>query len=92
MRGTAGLLSTLYLPEHWRGLQGSGATHTNTSAITTPREGDCSKVYKSALEWVAKRVPAAPVNVMAQFHPNNFCDPVSVKYRDKYEEADTQRA
>jgi putative pyruvate formate lyase activating enzyme len=49
-------------------------------------------VYKSALEWVAKRVPAAPVNVMAQFHPNNFCDPVIAKYRDKYEEADTQRS
>jgi putative pyruvate formate lyase activating enzyme len=31
-------------------------------------------------------MPEAPVNVMAQFHPDNFCDPASVKYRDKYEE------
>ena len=36
------------------------------------------------LEWIAQRVPAAPVNVMAQFHPDNFCDPESAKYRDKY--------
>jgi putative pyruvate formate lyase activating enzyme len=27
-----------------------------------------------------------PVNVMAQFHPDNFCDPGSVTYRDKYAE------
>ena len=38
------------------------------------------------LEWIAERVPAAPVSVMAQFHPDNFCDPESAKYRDKYAE------
>jgi len=38
------------------------------------------------LEWIAERLPQAPVNVMAQFHPDNFCDPASLKYRDKYEE------
>jgi putative pyruvate formate lyase activating enzyme len=38
------------------------------------------------LDWVAEHVPAAPVNVMAQFHPDNFCDPGSSKYRDKYAE------
>ena len=38
------------------------------------------------LEWIAEHVPAAPVNVMAQFHPDNFCDPASAKYRDKYAE------
>jgi putative pyruvate formate lyase activating enzyme len=31
-------------------------------------------------------MPEAPVNVMAQFHTDNFCDPASLKYRDKYEE------
>ena len=36
------------------------------------------------LDWIAERVPAAPVNVMAQFHPDNFCDPKSAKYRDRY--------
>jgi putative pyruvate formate lyase activating enzyme len=38
------------------------------------------------LDWIAKHVPSAPVNVMAQFHPDNFCDPASAKYRDKYAE------
>jgi putative pyruvate formate lyase activating enzyme len=38
------------------------------------------------LKWIAEHVPAAPVNVMAQFHPDNFCDPGSTKYRDKYAE------
>ena len=38
------------------------------------------------LEWIAEHVPAAPVNVMAQFRPDNFCDPASAKYRDKYAE------
>jgi putative pyruvate formate lyase activating enzyme len=38
------------------------------------------------LEWIAEHVPAAPVNVMAQFHPDNFCDPASAKYRNRYVE------
>jgi putative pyruvate formate lyase activating enzyme len=38
------------------------------------------------LEWIAEHVPTAPVNVMAQFHPDNFCDPESAKYRDRYAE------
>jgi putative pyruvate formate lyase activating enzyme len=31
-------------------------------------------------------VPSVPVNVMAQFRPDNFCDPASAKYRDKHSE------
>ncbi len=38
------------------------------------------------LEWICDHVPATPVNVMAQFHPDNFCDPKSAKYREKYAE------
>jgi putative pyruvate formate lyase activating enzyme len=38
------------------------------------------------LEWIAERAPWAPVNVMAQFRPDNFCDPEGAKYRDKYAE------
>jgi putative pyruvate formate lyase activating enzyme len=38
------------------------------------------------LEWIAEHAPAAPVNVMEQFHPDNFCDPASAKYRHKYTE------
>jgi putative pyruvate formate lyase activating enzyme len=36
------------------------------------------------LQWISEHVPRAPVNVMAQFHPDNFCDPGSAKYRDRY--------
>lgn len=38
------------------------------------------------LDWISRHAPAAPVNVMAQFRPDNFCDPASLKYRDKYAE------
>jgi len=38
------------------------------------------------LEWIAERAPSVPVNVMAQFRPDNFCDPASAKYRDKHAE------
>ncbi len=38
------------------------------------------------LEWIAEQMPAVPVNVMAQFHPGNFCDPANAKFRDKYAE------
>jgi putative pyruvate formate lyase activating enzyme len=38
------------------------------------------------LEWIAEHMPAVPVNVMAQFHPDNFCDSASTKYREKYAE------
>src|ERR1700745_815320 len=37
-------------------------------------------------EWIAERIPAAPVRVMGQFRPDTFCDPASSKYRDKYVE------
>ena len=38
------------------------------------------------LDWIAEHMPAAPVNVMAQYHPDNFCDPTSRKYRPQYAE------
>ena len=38
------------------------------------------------LEWIAERVPSVPLNVMAQFRPDNFCDPASPKYRSKHAE------
>jgi len=39
------------------------------------------------LEWIAEYMPTVPVNVMAQFHPDNFCDSASTKYREKYARA-----
>jgi putative pyruvate formate lyase activating enzyme len=38
------------------------------------------------LAWIAEHAPSVPVNVMAQFRPDNFCDPASAKYRDKHAE------
>ena len=49
-----------------------------------PNHVDCCTY--PVLEWIADRAPGAPVNVMAQFHPDNFCDPASAKYREKYAE------
>ncbi len=31
-------------------------------------------------------MPGAPVNIMDQFHPDNYCDPMSSKYNPKYAE------
>jgi len=33
------------------------------------------------LDWIATHLPGAPVNIMDQYHPDNFCDPASAKYR-----------
>ena len=36
------------------------------------------------LDWVAEHMPEAPVNIMDQYHPDNFCDPASAKYQPRY--------
>ncbi len=36
------------------------------------------------LDWIAERMPKAPVNIMDQYHPDNFCDPQSSKYQSRY--------
>jgi putative pyruvate formate lyase activating enzyme len=32
------------------------------------------------LDWIAANMPEAPVNIMDQYHPDNFCDPCGAKY------------
>jgi putative pyruvate formate lyase activating enzyme len=32
------------------------------------------------LDWIAAEMPRVPVNIMDQYHPDNFCDPASPKY------------
>ncbi len=39
---------------------------------------------RPVLEWVAREMPAAPVNIMDQYHPDNFCDPGNAKYDPRY--------
>lgn len=36
------------------------------------------------LRWIAHTMPDVPVNIMDQYHPDNFCDPTSTKYRPQY--------
>lgn len=38
------------------------------------------------LEWLAAEAPGVPVNVMDQYHPDNFADPCGGKYRAQYAE------
>jgi len=36
------------------------------------------------LDWVGEHMPEAPVNVMDQYRPDNFCDPGGPRYRPEY--------
>ena len=54
--------------------------HFSIRHLVMPNHVECCTY--PVLEWIAEHVAAAPVNVMAQFHPDNFCDPASTKYRD----------
>jgi len=36
------------------------------------------------LDWIAEKMPDAPVNIMDQYHPDNFCDPAGDKYDPRH--------
>ena len=36
------------------------------------------------LDWLAEIMPETPVNIMDQYRPDNFCDPASSKYQERY--------
>jgi putative pyruvate formate lyase activating enzyme len=36
------------------------------------------------LDWIAQRMPEAPVNIMDQYHPDNYCDPGNDKFMERY--------
>src|SRR5262249_38000572 len=36
------------------------------------------------LDWIAEEMPDAPVNIMDQYHPDNFCDPACGNYDARY--------
>jgi putative pyruvate formate lyase activating enzyme len=40
---------------------------------------------KPVLDWIAKNMPDVPLNLMDQYHPDNYCDPRSAKFDPKYE-------
>ena len=36
------------------------------------------------LDWIAAHSPEAPVNLMDQYHPDNYCDPGNGKFMERY--------
>jgi putative pyruvate formate lyase activating enzyme len=56
--------------------------------LVMPNHVECCT--RPVLEWIAAHVPEAPVNIMDQYHPDNFCAPGSAKFNEKY--ADIARA
>lgn len=52
--------------------------------LVMPNHVECCT--RPILEWIAETMPEVPVNVMDQYHPDNFCNPCSPKYQKKYEE------
>lgn len=52
--------------------------------LVMPNHVECCTL--PVLKWVAENMPDAPVNIMDQYHPDNFCDPASPKFNSKYGE------
>ncbi len=50
--------------------------------LVMPNHVECCT--RPVLEWIADNMPDAPVNLMDQYHPDNFCDRRSPKYREEY--------
>jgi putative pyruvate formate lyase activating enzyme len=52
--------------------------------LVMPNHVECCT--RPVLAWIAENTPKAPVNIMDQYHPDNFCNPGSARYNDKYHE------
>lgn len=52
--------------------------------LVMPNHVECCTL--PVLKWVAENMPDAPVNIMDQYHPDNFCDPRNPKFNPKYRE------
>ncbi|MGE0488573.1 MAG: radical SAM protein [Vulcanimicrobiota bacterium] len=50
--------------------------------LVMPNHVECCTY--GVFEWLAEYAPTAPINIMAQYHPDNYCDPTSAKYQEKY--------
>ena len=50
--------------------------------LVMPGHVDCCTL--PVLEWIAANLPGVPVNVMDQYHPDNYCDPANEKYQERY--------
>ncbi|MBI4207886.1 MAG: radical SAM protein [Betaproteobacteria bacterium] len=52
--------------------------------LVMPNHVECCTA--PVLKWVAENMPDAPVNIMDQYHPDNFCDPGNPKFNSKYQD------
>jgi putative pyruvate formate lyase activating enzyme len=52
--------------------------------LVMPEHVECCT--RPVLEWIARNVPEAGVNIMDQYHPDNRCDPRSSRYDPRYQE------
>jgi putative pyruvate formate lyase activating enzyme len=50
--------------------------------LIMPNHVECCT--RPILYWLADTMPDVPVNIMDQYHPDNFCDPSSAKYQQQY--------
>jgi putative pyruvate formate lyase activating enzyme len=52
--------------------------------LVMPNHVECCT--KPVLRWIADNMPEVPVNIMDQYHPDNYCDPYSPKFKPEYAE------
>ncbi len=50
--------------------------------LVMPNHVDCCT--RPILEWIAENMPQALVNIMDQYHPDNFCEPSRPEYQPRY--------
>jgi putative pyruvate formate lyase activating enzyme len=50
--------------------------------LVMPGHVECCTI--PVLDWIAANLPGVPVNVMDQYHPDNYCDPANANYRERY--------
>ncbi len=50
--------------------------------LIMPGHVECCTV--PVLDWIAEHMPEAPVNIMDQYHPDNYCDAAGPKFMERY--------
>jgi putative pyruvate formate lyase activating enzyme len=50
--------------------------------LVMPGHVECCTV--PVLDWIAEHMPHAPVNIMDQYRPDNYCDPGNEKFMERY--------
>lgn len=51
--------------------------------LVMPGHVECCTV--PVLDWIAEHMPEAPLNIMDQYHPDNYCDPGNPKFMPRFE-------